>query len=786
MMAKRAWLSWRWHHRADLSEVMRRALKAEVLPELDGFQNFWAAVEAQDAEEVLRTYLDQETRKLKPHRVLDYGCGKGKLARLLRQHVPEVAGFDPDPNLAARWQTSSGQSPGLTFTKTAPPLAGQFDVVVCSLVLCELPDGSDYDRVLANLRKAVCSDGHVFVAVCNPFFTMGGPTCLHTRRDLPNAACYCQNFRLEEWVDPPGVLRSETHRPLRRLQRDLLNVGLVCEQVWQTKSVDQERFEPASDFLVMRLRPRLESAPPVSLLIKTCAMEWETLEVQVHHLVRQLERPHCFVERVLIVDSRRDGFLRQYAEGDYAQLQLVIVRLQADGWIDRVVIAPEAPGEVRELYRRWFGQEHTNTHAANGAQLAAMLAGFEVCSSELIFHVDSDVMVFRKDGKDDYLGELLAVMDQYPLAVTVSLSIACREPQEFTAAGPSGPWRTESRAGLVHRTRLLAGCPLDNPLTPEGFLLPWHRTVDRSVQRGAARSYRGASPSTYYIHPPNEFKRSRDAWMLVLDAVERGRIPPLQMGMPELVGTLEQWLAPERNEPFIFQICGRNVPPGRMWSCLDSILRQTWRDWGAIIVDDASNEESSQFLELLCQPHAERITLVKAPQRRGQLANMVLAIRQLCGNPDSVILTVDLDDALLGAQVLERVAQAYRAGADLTVGSMLRTDKHRNYPVNFIQPRQNRGGNVWQHLRTFRKPLFDQLPDACLRLDGQYVEVAQDWAYMIPIVELAVRPIWIQEALYLHEPSGVGKGAGSAERDQVIGRLLAENVVLTSNPQGHE
>jgi hypothetical protein len=499
-----------------------------------------------------------------------------------------------------------------------------------------------------------------------------------------------------------------------------------------------------------------------------------------------LERPRCFAERVLIVDSRRDGFLRQYAEGDYAQFQVAITKLKAEGWIDRVVFAPEAPGEIRELYRRWFGQEHANTHAANGAQLAAMLAGFEACASEHILHVDSDVLVFRKDGKDDYLGELVAVMEQDPSAVTVSLSIACRESQKFTATGPDGPWRTESRAGLVHRTRLLAACPLENPITPEGFILPWHRTLDRSVLRGVGRSYRGASPSTYYMHPPNEFKRSRDAWMLVLDAVERGRIPTEQLGMPELVGNPEPWLGPERNEPFVFLICGRNVAPGRMWRCLDSLLRQARRDWGAIVVDDASNEESTQFLELLCRPHAERITLVKAPVRRGQLANIVLAIRQLCGNPDSVILTLDLDDALLGGHVLKRVAQAYRQGADLTVGSMLRTDKHRNYLVSFTNPRLNRGGNVWQHLRTFRKRLFDQLPDSCLRLDGQYVEMAQDWAYMIPMVELAKLPIWIQEALYLHEPSGVGKGTGSAERDQVIGRLMAENSAFTTPIEGHE
>src|SRR5206468_3217399 len=135
----------------------------------------------------------------------------------------------------------------------------------------------------------------------------------------------------------------------------------------------------------------------------------------------------------------------------------------------------------------------------------------------------------------------------------------------------------------------------------------------------------------------------------------------------------------------------------------------------------------------------------RARRRRGLLANLVLAIRSLCGNPNSVILTLDADDALLGNNVLDRVAREYERGADVTVGSLLRTDKHVRYPVNFESPRKNRGGNVWQHLRTFKKRLFDRVPDEDLRLDGQYVPMATDWAFMIPIVERAQNPIHIPE-----------------------------------------
>ena len=105
---------------------------------------------------------------------------------------------------------------------------------------------------------------------------------------------------------------------------------------------------------------------------------------------------------------------------------------------------------------------------------------------------------------------------------------------------------------------------------------------------------------------------------------------------------------------------------------------------------------------------------------------------------------------------------------------MFRTDKATEYLVCFDRPRKRRGGNVWQHLRSFRKRLFDTVPDEALRLDGEYVDVANDWAFMPPIVEMAAHPAYIAEPLYLYEPSGIGKGAGREGREATIGRIVAK------------
>ena len=78
-------------------------------------------------------------------------------------------------------------------------------------------------------------------------------------------------------------------------------------------------------------------------------------------------------------------------------------------------------------------------------------------------------------------------------------------------------------------------------------------------------------------------------------------------------------------------------------------------------------------------------------------------------------------------------------------------------------------------MQSFRKRLFDAIPDDALRLDGEYVDLANDWAFMLPIVEMARNPARIPDPLYLYEPSATGKSPdGKAAREKVIARIAAK------------
>jgi broad specificity phosphatase PhoE/glycosyltransferase involved in cell wall biosynthesis/SAM-dependent methyltransferase len=779
-MAERAWLTWRWPHRPDLDEIMCRALTDKTLPELDGFERFWAALcdERPSATRIVSGIVDPLVLESGVARVLDFGCGKkARSARRLAEAGLTVVGYDPGCGIEESWRRFDPLPSTLTLTtnREVALAAGPFDAVISSLVLCELGDGPEYEQALADIALAARPDGLVVVTLCNPHATFGHPTPLHRRRDLPSNVTYDDAFWYMENAET-GEGRREYHRSLSRIERDLLRHGLHVERRISSDTVDTERFEPVSDFLtlVCRRKAMAHDTPPVSLLIKTCAMEAATLERQVRHLVTQLERPRVFCERVLVIDSRSDGFVRQHALADMGGIVREAERLRSIGLIDRVLMSPGPGSEARRVLRDWFRSDSTHTHSVAGAPLVAPLWALEQCSGEYVLQVDSDVLVRRVTHADDYLGDMIEAMSRRDHAVTASLSVIHTHAHPFTPDDNGTPWRVEARASLFHKRRLLQARPFPNPPIEGVPSLSWHRSMDIAAQEGRIASLRGASQHTGFVHPPNDFKRSAGDWMLVLDLIEKNSCLAAQCGKVDLVGGPLDWVPRNREEPFVLVITGRNVPPGRIARCLASLAAQGRDDWGAVVIDDGSDTQSREYLRLALEPWRERCTLIQPRERRGQMANLTLAIRHVCTNPNSVIVTLDLDDALIGPDVLDRVAEEYTRGSEVTVGSMLRTDKHVEYAVNLDSPRTARGGSVWQHLRSFRKHLFDAIPDHDLRVEGRYVDIAVDWAFMLPIVEMAQLKSWIREPIYLYEPSGLGKGEDRVKREAQIAVIVAK------------
>lgn len=778
-MCRRAFLMYRFHNWSGLRHIMRRALRDDDLPHLTGFAHFMRLLAPADEKAQLDRLLLDMTLAGAPATVFDYGCGKGKLAEAMAARGLQVTAYDIDNAVIRRCRSRASSVRYLdadafsALGDAQDQTPARFDAVVCSLVLCCIENPREFDAVLADLRQLVAERGRVIVAVCNPFYTFAGAG-ESRRRHLPADAAYHSVFAYRKDMPATGRSRRDVHRPFHFYTQAFLRAGLVAKQARETQGTDA-RLWPASDFLVFDLRPAPVARARVSLLIKTCCMEWRAIEQLVRHKTRQLAVPGGFLETLVIVDSRRDGFLRQYDAADPAAHQAAMRRLLDDGVVDKVIHAPEDAATVAATYREWFGAAAAETHAANGQQIFATLYGFDACRGDYVLHMDSDVLIGRPHPAHDYLADMIGVLEQNPRALFVSPPVPGAA-QPYRPAGSDGRlWGVDPRCGLFDRRRLHAARPLPNEVGDDGrWQLAWHRACNRLVAGSDFRAYRGGDPGrAFFLCVPNEEKPQADRFFRVVDRIEQGFYPPRQEGKVELAGGDWEWAGPKRHEPYIFIICGRNVEAGRFRRCFDSLLRQSETDWGAVIVDDASDNGLGDYIGHLIAPHRGRVTFIRNPRRRRTMHNTWDAIANFCGDPHSVIITLDADDALIGRHALARVRREYDAGADATVGSMLRLDKETDYIPDFNDPRGRRGGNVWQHLRTFRKHLFDAINADDLKRDGEWIDPASDWAFMLPIIEMARRPAHIPDLLYLYEPATPGRAASRQESEAVIRHLTA-------------
>ena len=771
-MRRRAFLTYRFHFRSDLKTLMTRSLDEPDLPELVDLDQFRRAVDPRGVHELLHAPLADMVMESRPKTVLDYGCGSGELAELLAEKGPGVTGYDPDPSAMAKCLERGGsvEYDGSAILERLRADRKRFDAVICSRVLCTIADSNELDAVLSDLRRLVADEGRVWVAVCNPFYLEVASTELNSRPQQIDHG-YRDTFVYQKAVAPHGNMRDEVHRSLAAYRRAFAKAGLRVAAVKELDGADVRELRPASDHLVFELRPVVDAGPSVSLLIKTCHMEWRTIDRFVRHQVAQLEEPVRFIEKIVVVDPSPGPFLRQYDAPDADAHRVAMDRLLRDGVVDRVIHAPDDTAVIRDTYRKWFGTESTATHSTSGQQLFATLYGFDSCVGDYVLQLDSDLLIHRGDTEHDYLGELVAVLRSDPSALFVPLSVCRSGPLPYTHTGSKGDWRVDVRGCLFDRERLGSVLPIANELENGRFVMGWHRAFDRFIGGSEFRSYRGGDPRTSFIHVPNDRKIDLEALLDILAGVERGYLPDRQLGKVDLQGSIADWAGPRRAEPFVFVICGRNVNPGQFKRCIESLMAQDGSDWGAVVVDDASTNGFGEYAEVLLADHRDRVTIIRNKTRKGLLYNTWNAVTNYCVGPQSVIITLDADDALIGAGVMERLRQEYDNGVDVTVGSMLRLDKEAVYPPDFDRPRWWTS-NVWQHLRSFRKHLFDAIDVDDLKLDGEWIDIATDWAFMVPIIEMAENPRYISDVLYLYEPSERKRRTDRGHRDSVVSRIL--------------
>lgn len=710
-MAQRTFLSLKYPTITNFKEIAQRALTNWEIPELDSFPQFFNKVYRQalvtpiECKNPILYDRQDEYRSIIRNLINRYAIDNS----VIIEHI----GFRQEPVVS---DSQSIKIIGSTenITRYYP-----IDVIVSNHVVSNKKD--ELKAYLSSIKKCLKPDGLFILILENIFFKHD------LTQDLP-----------------------------RDILTHVTNAGFtILDESESPYYIDREgNFK--TDSLILTTRLARTGFEPITLVIKACYQDGANLERQVRHIVSQCKQPRSFKEIIVVVDPKKDNFLRQYDDPAIDKTYHALEELKAHSIIDEYYTAPSDPETILKINRRWFGVDCINSHSVHNIPVTSQLYAFELAKGDYILQVDCDVMIVRRDREHDFIGDILSALTDNPRAISVSFNIAhssSSEIKSYVSPG-NGEYKPEVRFCLFEKERLITLRPFPNELVDGKLRLSWYQSMYEFQKTKGFVSLRGGDPRSFYIHPPNSYKHDAFEWLSILESVKSSNIPDIQLEKVELAGTYDDWCIPKREEQYIFIICGRNLTPARFYRCWQSMIGQSRPYWGAIIIDDASTNGLQDYIQLLVKPYPDKITYIRNPVRRGVLQNIYTAIKNYCTNPYSVIIILDADDMLIGGSVLNTVHRHYLSGADMTCGSTIRMDKgYYEYEPNFKHPRDKRGGDVWMHLRTFRKYLFDEIPRDDFINNGQWIDKFTELTYMVPIAEMANHPHHIKAPLYLWEPA---------------------------------
>ncbi|WP_345886969.1 glycosyltransferase family 2 protein [Shewanella algae] len=523
-------------------------------------------------------------------------------------------------------------------------------------------------------------------------------------------------------------------------------------------------------------------ATNVSLLIKACGQDAQSLTAQVQHIVTHLQYPVRFAKKLLLIDTHEGDFLRQYASANLTAVMAQAETLKQAGLIDEILLSPKCQRTIRASYQRWFEPEDKlqqgsaevlHTHTKDNAPLFPQVWAFEKIDTRYVLQCDLDVIIGKRDWQHDYLADMLYAAE--PVSVlAVGFNIAKSTSQFLPYHGEPGQFAPEVRLGLLDLERIKALLPIANPVSNGRYTLTWHRALQAHMKTNHLRALRGGDPATFYVHPRNEHKHLPSI-AVAADIIAQGREPMVQQEAFDWQPQAD-WLYPKRSEPLVFLLKGRFTDVNLLARCLDSLCAQHNQNFGVIVIDDASTWAHNWCYPLLLKELWPRTTLVRHLNHQGRMPNFLQAINDLCEHDNSLIAVLDQDDCLMHPRVVDLLLKARSEGADLIQMPMYRPNKPlRLYRPDYRAPRQAAGANVWSHLRVFNRGLFRQVPLAHFkRSDGQWFDTVTDYLTMLPMAELALNPQYLDDGYacwHLRRDYGSEE---KAREQQLIEEILAK------------
>mgnify|MGYP001209704744 CR=1 FL=1 len=196
--------------------------------------------------------------------------------------------------------------------------------------------------------------------------------------------------------------------------------------------------------------------------------------------------------------------------------------------------------------------------------------------------------------------------------------------------------------------------------------------------------------------------------------------------------------------------------------CLDSIYKQSYKNFECIIINDASTDSTKLKIDAYLESIQDnRFFVIHNTYNKKALRNIVEGFNWIKADkdPECVLMAIDGDDFLYSEMSLEIIAQVYdRFNPLLTYGNWVGWPfggGSNNKPIPDLVHKMKNYRELpfaFSHLRTFKSKLWYNIDQNDLKdKDGKFYEVGWDVSFMLPMIEMAQeRAIMIPNILYCY------------------------------------
>ena len=203
---------------------------------------------------------------------------------------------------------------------------------------------------------------------------------------------------------------------------------------------------------------------------------------------------------------------------------------------------------------------------------------------------------------------------------------------------------------------------------------------------------------------------------------------------------------PEKNNKFVFIITSYN---NEQWykKNLDSIKNQTYQNWRAIYVDDASTDNTYKLVTEYVNNHKlnNKIKIIKNEKNFKQGYSRYIAFKEC--NDDEICCLLDGDDWLFDNNVLNNLNKLYNEN-DISIsygkymiyenGKNTNVTGYRNFPEDVIINNSYQTHPIWTsvHLRTGYAKLFKSYPyEYLLDFNNELISASTDQNEMFWVLD---------------------------------------------------